>query len=649
MSSTQQHLLAEDTAGALRGIQQRTAAPTGIFLRIKLSQRLKRRSRCDFGIQRGGFLMIACSEDWRQVLKSWDVTPKHGVPVSRHHGYLGHLGLEKQTLAAALAAGCVWRRCKRIARKESEGEGRGIIRSVIELPKQTALGIEIRASSVVAAPISATDGTFKKPPLRAEYCLDPLDAHGNQQAVADSIRQLVAHFKWQGAVGCSINKTVCELLGMDATAISAMEMGAGKLLSEALVGKASSVHATVHATIAGYNHLVWDESSANEEKKESWMQEVVLVATLGRNISTVVFNHGKRVRRTEWCQCARPDSDNADSPEVNGCPPQVLELSNALPFHAPSLESPEWGQWAETVDENLSQLLASVTIDRLVIVPTGRTAEDDAALLENLKPRLTNTFQRAVEKGCKVSLVAQGEGSMVRGAATSALIELQADQMLKELREVLSHGSSLQSVSDNQLRIIFDRLDLNGDGLLEVEDLQQGLEMLGVQRDVQELLKELNITKGPVMLEEFMPWWHKNVRNARIVTLSSSQAWQRLLQMPPPEGFGDLILLQVTFTFCRACKGFEPKLRKLAEEYSDVRFVQLVGNASIGAMNFVQQLKCQGSPSFFLFRRGSGELLAKWHGANADKVRQHLSPYVENGEGENENAGFGNFGNFFQF
>ena len=67
--------------------------------------------------------------------------------------------------------------------------------------------------------------------------------------------------------------------------------------------------------------------------------------------------------------------------------------------------------------------------------------------------------------------------------------------------------------------------------------------MLGIQRDLPSLLEELG-AEGPVTLDNFMSWWLQNVRSARIVTLSSAQAWLDLLQMHPPEPFGDLILLE---------------------------------------------------------------------------------------------------------
>jgi len=126
-----------------------------------------------------------------------------------------------------------------------------------------------------------------------------------------------------------------------------------------------------------------------------------------------------------------------------------------------------------------------------------------------------------------------------------------------------------------------------------------------------------------------MAWWIREVRQARVVTLTSAGAWQRLLAAAPPDGFGDLVVLEVTFTFCRQCRGFDAKFRRFAEQYREVRFVQLVGNGTVGAMRLCQQeLEVTVSPAFFVFRRG-GELLSQWTGANAqrfcDKMRECLA------------------------
>jgi len=224
----------------------------------------------------------------------------------------------------------------------------------------------------------------------------------------------------------------------------------------------------------------------------------------------------------------------------------------------------------------------------------------------------------------------QKEGTVVRGAAVCAMAELRTNQVMNQLANVLNKAESLQSLSEPQLQDIYERLDEGGDGLLQPDELKHGLQLMGIHRDMPLLLTELGIVEGEsITLERFMSWWLGNVKHARMVTLTSAAAWKQLLQLPAPPGFGDLILLEVTFTFCRSCRNFEPKFRKLAESYPEVRFVQLVGNGTIGAYNLVRrELKCKKSPAFFIFRRG-GERLDEWTGAHVERLELRLGKQIK--------------------
>ena len=337
---------------------------------------------------------------------------------------------KKQSIVACLGACIALRRCKHVARQSEGGKGRGIIRSFADLPKQVALGIDLRERYIVAAPISATDGSFKKEPVRLEHLFDEEDVDANKRLVSEQVKELVSHFKWKGTVGCSVTKKACELLGVDSSCFNAMEAGAGELLEKALRGKASSVHAMVTTSAAGYNHLVWETS---EDDKE-WKGHVIVVATLGQNLSAVVFNDGRRVRHTRWCSfMPKQDSKENDS-ETCQCPPQMLEIScTRKQFEPPPLNSPAWSEWAAAVDSDLLLILQAIpNLDELLILPLHEE------LLENLESGIPQTLQTAQEHGCTVSLVTEGvpgERCLVRGAATCALVELEADQILSELRE----------------------------------------------------------------------------------------------------------------------------------------------------------------------------------------------------------------------
>ncbi|CAK0906994.1 unnamed protein product [Prorocentrum cordatum] len=383
----------------------------------------------------------------------------------------------------------------------------------------------------------------------------------------------------------------------------------------------------IHTTAAGYSELVFGDSGADEQR---WRKQVVLCCTLGKSVGAVLFNDGRRVRHREWCKAVLEEPQ-----EPEGCPPPAGQVGGAagvfryemddLRFDPPAPGTSEWSSWTGAVDRSLVGMIDSVQgLDRVLVMPTGRTARFEYC--DQILSMLTASHKVAAEKGCALELLAQPEGSVVRGAAICALVELESTQVLKQLIQVLRKADSLQSLSEPQLQYIFEQLDTAGDGVLSPLELQAGLEQLGIQRDMTALLKELDVEDGgAVSMSQFVSWWTECVRSARLVTLTSSTAWRRLLELPPPSGFGDLICLEVTFTFCRACRRFDSKFRKLAEEYEHIRFVQLVGNGTIGAMDLsTKELGVKKSPSFFIFRRGNPEPLASWTGTDVSVFRENI-------------------------
>merc|ERR1712176_1307895 len=124
-------------------------------------------------------------------------------------------------------------------------------------------------------------------------------------------------------------------------------------------------------------------------------------------------------------------------------------------------------------------------------MPTGRTARLTGESAKDLHEHLALTRAAAAEKDCDMVLLDQDEGTVLRGAATCSLVELQTAQMLGELKHVLQDAFSLQSLSEPQLETIFDKLDLKGKGVLDAEELQAGLELLGLTRSMDSLLSEL--------------------------------------------------------------------------------------------------------------------------------------------------------------
>lgn len=508
--------------------------------------------------------------------------------------------------------------------------GLGILNSISDLPKTQALGIELRATAALAVTLSAIDGSWTAEPYRVFH--DPPlgdDPKRNEEIVCSTLKQIVKHFKWKGVVGISITKLVSKAIGIADDTFSTLEANATEILSKSLKGKASFVHVMIHTTAAGYSELVFGDSGADEQR---WRKQVVLCCTLGKSVGAVLFNDGRRVRHREWCKAVLEELEEPD-----GCPPAAGEVGGAgafryemddLRFDPPAPGTGAWNSWTGAVDRSLAGMIDSVQgLDRVLVMPTGRTG--NAPFSDQIQGMLVESQNLVAEKGCELELLAQPEGSVVRGAAICALVELESTQVLKQLIQVLRKADSIQSLSEPQLQYIFEQLDTAGDGRLSPLELQTGLEQLGVQRDMQALLKELDAEDGgAVSMEQFVSWWLECVRSARLVTLTSSTAWRKLLGLPPPAGFGDLICLEVTFTFCRACRRFDSKFRKLAEEYENVRFVQLVGNGTIGAMDLsTKELGVKKSPSFFIFRRGDPEPLASWTGTDVSVFRENIAKF----------------------
>jgi len=490
--------------------------------------------------------------------------------------------------------------------RSGPAEGCGILRSIADLPRTKSLGIELRASAALAAPVSMLDGSFEEEPFRIRFDLGG-DPAARTRTVSSTLRQLVDHFSWKGVVGCSVTREVSRQLGVEGDDLSALEAGMGPVISRMLRGKASFCHTVVHTDAAGYNELVWGSSA----DKSRWGKQVVLVCTLGKNLGAVLFSNGRRVR---------------NSPLPLRSIDAQTEQSSEEKFEPPPAGSPEFDKWADVVDEGICELIATVsTLDRVIVLGTGRTARA-VELSATLLPRLTRTRDLAEVRGCEVTMPEQREGFVVRGVALCALVELQATQIARSLETVVNSGEPLHSLSKAQLRLLYDKIDLNCRGGVELCDLQEGMEVLGVHTDSDTMAREIGTSRdGIVSFSRFMDWWSREFCAARVVRITSAGAWRQLLDLEPPPGFGDLLLLEVTFTFCRSCRRFEPKFRRFAEQFSKVRFVQLVGNGTVGAMELsTKELGVTVSPAFFVFRRG-GELLAHWDGSDAERFQSQLA------------------------
>jgi len=504
---------------------------------------------------------------------------------------------------------------------QTKFQGLGILKSVSDLPKMEALGIELRKTSILAGPIKVADGSFSAEPFRIRYELGS-DVEANKATLCETLVEVLDHFKWKGVTGCSVTIELCKKIGMVEKYFSSMEEKVGEWLRSCLRRRVSFVHTVIHTTAAGYNELVWGRGS----DPAFWEGKVVLVCTIGRHLGAIIFNDGCRVRTSQLNKVFTPEWQ-ARMEEAS-----FFQPSDAQKFAPPAEDDPQYQEWVTMVDLQLSAIVdLERNIDQLILLPVGRTAQrTKKELTASLLPRLVKTKTEADKHGCTLTILQQGEGELVRGAAVCALKELQTTQLLGLLKPVIEGRDYLQALSMPQLRAIFDHIDSGGTGSIKPDVLKEGLELLGIGRDVEILLKEVDTSEdGTVSFPEFIQWWTQHVKDARVITTTSIEAWNRILHAPPPPGFGNLVVLEITFTFCRSCKAFEPKFRRLANQHPEVRFVQLVGNSTVGAMDLcTKTLQVKVSPCFLIFRRG-GEQLARWTGANVERFEKHLHECLE--------------------
>merc|ERR550534_399814 len=200
-------------------------------------------------------------------------------------------------------------------------------------------------------------------------------------------------------------------------------------------------------------------------------------------------------------------------------------------------------------------------------------------------------------------------------------------QVARSLDMVLDRAYALHHLSEAQLHVIFDKIDFDGNNAVTLRNLQRGLEVVGIRRDVQHLAEDFgfdDIDQGSVCFGKFIQWWEREVIRARVVRVTSVDAWRSLLARRPPADFGELVVLEVTFTFCRSCRRFDKTFDQMAEAYPQVRFVQFVANATVGGVEYcTKELGVKVSPGFLIFRRG-GELLKQWSGANVQRFESNL-------------------------
>lgn len=199
------------------------------------------------------------------------------------------------------------------------------------------LGIDIGGTGIKGAPVDTTTGAITRDRLRI---LTPKPA--TPEAVIDTVKGIVDHYKWTGPVGCGFPAVIKDGYVHTASNISSDWIGvnARDLLQEATGLSASFLNDADAAGLAemrfgaGKNHT-----------------GLVLIVTLGTGIGTSVFINQTLIPNTELghIELRGKDAEKRAS--------ERIRITRKL----------SWKKWAVRVDEYLTAMEALLWPDLIII------------------------------------------------------------------------------------------------------------------------------------------------------------------------------------------------------------------------------------------------------------------------------------------
>jgi len=512
--------------------------------------------------------------------------------------------------------------------------------STSDLKCREALAIEIRSDVLRAAVVQAEGGALEEAAVVSEPVrLCEGSPAENAATLQAALKSVVEQFKWKGVIGCSVTKKVTRLLGVSDVSFLEIARGVGDVVKKALTSSVLHVSTMAQTIAAGYTELAYGGGN---------LQGSTLVVTvgvdLGIDLGAALYNRGCRVQNASLNTTVTSRWKD-DFAEVRARHPDAWVASDgSWAFAAPPAGTPAFASLVALLDRYLLQLLGMAgEPDRLVILRTGNLA-DGQGYLEKVLPELTQTKAASAEWGCEI-LLRSGPGDqsqaeaapyILRGAAAGALYELRAASALQEVAAALRGPGvpkSLQTLSMVQIRAAFDALDRSGDGTLQLQELSRGLDMLGIAAEPEGVLREMSRRqRDTVDFDEFVAWWRSEVIESPVVIITSVAELRRILAERAPEARTkpSLLVLEVVTTFCRSCRQFGPKYKRLAHEHADARFLQLVGNSNVDTMDLIRnELGVRRTPSFFVYDRSNGKAIDSWSSSRVELFEDRLRQCFE--------------------
>jgi polyphosphate glucokinase len=211
------------------------------------------------------------------------------------------------------------------------------------------LGIDVGGSGIKGAPVNAETGV-----LGAERYRIPTPQPAKPDAVAEVIREIVAHFVWSGPIGVTFPGVV-----VDGTVRTAANVHKSWIDTDAaaLFGKATGQPVTVlnDADAAGVAEMRFGAGKGRAG--------TVVMLTFGTGIGSALFRDGVLVPNTEFGHL-----------EIRGKDAEKRAADSVR-----ELEDLSWGKWAGRVDEYLEHLTKLLS-PALIILGGGVSKKADKFL-----------------------------------------------------------------------------------------------------------------------------------------------------------------------------------------------------------------------------------------------------------------------------
>jgi polyphosphate glucokinase len=158
----------------------------------------------------------------------------------------------------------------------------------------TILGIDIGGSGLKGAIVDIRTGKFVSEKFRI-----PTPKPATTEAVAATVKEIVAHFNWQGPIGCGVPAIVRNGITLSAANIDKSFVGADvqKIFSQA---SGCNVVVLNDADAAGIAELHFGAAGTQDG--------TIIMLTLGTGIGSALFTNGTLIQNTEFGHLKFEDS-----------------------------------------------------------------------------------------------------------------------------------------------------------------------------------------------------------------------------------------------------------------------------------------------------------------------------------------------------